>query len=88
MLHRFLDDDCSEEKGINALACSYVGLPNMVNVMIEWLHVAGFRKREIQGIVEEHLKSLVMKHFDPKKADLIFTEEGSVSVCVLPSSGF
>ena len=77
---RFLDDEGSEEKGVNALAASYVGLPNMVNVMIEWLHVAGFRKREIQGVVEEHLKSLVMKHFDPKKADMIFTEEGSVSI--------
>ena len=80
---RFLDDEGSEVKGMNALAASYVGLPNMVNVMIEWLHVAGFRKREIQGIVEEHLKSLVMKHFDPKKADLIFTEEGSVSTCIV-----
>ncbi len=57
-----------------------MGLPNMVNVMIEWLHAAGFRKREIQGVVEEHLKTLIMKHFDPKKADLIFTEEGSVSI--------
>lgn len=78
-LYRFLNDDGDEEKGVQALAASYIGLPNVVNVMIEWLHSAGFRKREIQGIVEEHLKTLIMKHFDPKKADLIFTEEGSVS---------
>ncbi len=77
---RFLDNDGDEEKGIRALAGSYVGLPNVVNVMIEWMHSAGFRKREIHGIVEEHLKTLIMKHFDPKKADLIFTEEGSVSL--------
>ena len=64
---------------MKALAASYVGLPNMVNAMIELLHAAGYRKREIQSMVEEHLKSLVLKHFDPKKADLIFTEEGSVS---------
>ena len=28
---------------------------------------------EIQSMVEDHLKSLVLRHFDPKKADLIFT---------------
>ena len=39
---------------------------------------SGYRKREIQWMVEDHLKSLVLKHFDPQKADLIFTEEGSV----------
>ena len=50
----------------------------MVNVMIEWLHVAGYRKREIQSLVDGHLKLLILRHFDPTKADLIFTEEGSV----------
>lgn len=42
-------------------------------------HIPGYRKREIQAMVEEHLKQLITQHFDPKKADLIFTEEGSVS---------
>lgn len=79
-VYRYLDLGGSEERGMRALAASYVGLPNMVNVMIELLHAAGYRKREIQGMVEEHLKSLVLRHFDPKKADLIFTEEGSVSL--------
>ena len=58
-----------------ALAESYVGLPNMVNVMIEWLHAAGYRKREIQNLIEEHLKMLILRNFDTTKADLIFTEE-------------
>ena len=42
----------------------------------------GYRKKEVQAKVEEHLKGLILKHFDPKKADLIFTEEGSVRMCV------
>ena len=42
-------------------------------------YTAGFRKREIQAMVEAHLKHLITQHFDPKKADLIFTEEGSVN---------
>ena len=70
----------AKRRGMRALAASYVGLPNMVNAMIELLHAASYRKREIQSMVEDHLKSLVLRHFDPKKADLIFTEEGSVSV--------
>ena len=44
-----------------------------------WLWL-GCRKKEIQVLIEEHLKQLVLRHFDPKKADLIFTEteEGTV----------
>ena len=34
-------------------------------------------------MVEEHLKQLITQHFDPKKADLIFTEEGSVCLLLL-----
>lgn len=40
---------------------------------------SGCRRKDIQSLVEEHVKTLIIKDFDPKKADLIFTEEGSVS---------
>lgn len=30
-------------------------------------------------MVENHLKQMILKTFDPKKADTIFTEEGDVS---------
>ncbi len=72
---RYLDFGGEEQEGISALAKSYVGFPNMVNVMIEWLHAAGYRKREIQNLVEEHLKTVILRNFDTTKADLIFTEE-------------
>ena len=39
----------------------------------------GCRRKDIQTLVEEHIKTLIIKDFGPKKADLIFTEEGSVS---------
>lgn len=74
---RFLDLGGNADEGIQALSTSFVGLPQMINVLLEWLHTAGYRKREIQSMVEEHVKLLVLRHFDPKKADLIFTEEGS-----------
>nr|AAA28932.1 potential zinc-finger domains centered at aa 135 and aa 364; 43 kDa protein; putative [Drosophila melanogaster] len=31
---------------------------------------------EVQAMVENHLKEMILKSFDPKKADTIFTEEG------------
>lgn len=38
---------------------------------------------EVQAMVENHLKDMILKTFDPKKADTIFTEEGEVSVILL-----
>lgn len=38
---------------------------------------------QVQETVENHLKSLLIKHFDPRKADSIFTEEGEVRDAVL-----
>ena len=43
----------------------------------------GYKRFELQNIVEDHLKLLIVRNFDPKKADLIFTEEGSVGARTL-----
>lgn len=32
--------------------------------------------QDVQAMVENHLKEMILKTFDPKKADTIFTEEG------------
>ena len=32
----------------------------------------------MQEIVEGHLKNMIIKHFDAKKADSIFSDEGEV----------
>lgn len=42
---------------------------------------------QVQETVENHLKSLLIKHFDPRKADSIFTEEGEVRDAVLAQAG-
>lgn len=34
---------------------------------------------EVQDVVEKHLKDLIVKNFDPKKADSIFSGAGQVS---------
>lgn len=48
--------------------------------MAEWLILAGATINDVQSMVENHLKEMILKMFDPKKADTIFTEEGEVSV--------
>lgn len=36
----------------------------------------GVKVTDVQAMVENHLKEMILKNFDPKKADTIFTEEG------------
>lgn len=45
-----------------------------------WMFVPGVDIKIVQEMVENHLKSMIMKHFDPKKADSIFTDEGEVGL--------
>ena len=42
------------------------------------LLTAGVDIKEVQEMVEHHLQDMILKHFDPKKADSIFTDEGEV----------
>ena len=42
-------------------------------------------------MVENHLETLIIKHFDPKKADSIFSAEGEVRVhylCIIRLNDF
>lgn len=41
MFCRFLDLGGKEKEGVQILSESYVGLPHVLNVLIEWLHAAG-----------------------------------------------
>uniref|UniRef100_A0A8C3UJG6 Negative elongation factor complex member C/D n=1 Tax=Catharus ustulatus TaxID=91951 RepID=A0A8C3UJG6_CATUS len=55
------------------LLCS-IGLCCICQVFCSFC--AGVEPMQVQETVENHLKSLLIKHFDPRKADSIFTEEG------------
>ena len=48
-------------------------------VMFRNIVSPGASINEVQAMVENHLKSVILKTFDPKKADTIFNEEGDVS---------
>ncbi|KAJ8316708.1 hypothetical protein KUTeg_005738 [Tegillarca granosa] len=60
MLKRFLQAGGSPEKVVELLSDNYTAVAQTVNLLAEWL---------IQA-------AMILKHFDPKKADSIFTDEG------------
>ena len=43
-------------------------------------HFTGAKVPDVEQMVENHLETLIIKHFDPKKADSIFSAEGEVGV--------
>jgi negative elongation factor C/D len=63
---------------VGLLSENYSGVAQTVNLLAEWLITAGMPVSEVQLMVENHLKNLIMKNFDPKKADTIFNLEGGV----------
>ncbi|KAK2492734.1 hypothetical protein MC885_004354 [Smutsia gigantea] len=66
----------SPENVIQLLSENYTAVAQTVNLLAEWLIQTGVEPVQVQETVENHLKSLLIKHFDPRKADSIFTEEG------------
>uniref|UniRef100_A0A672JIS8 Negative elongation factor complex member C/D n=1 Tax=Salarias fasciatus TaxID=181472 RepID=A0A672JIS8_SALFA len=66
----------SPEHVIQLLSENYSAVAQTVNLLAEWLIQMGVEPAQVQERVENHLKSLLIKHFDPQKADSIFTVEG------------
>ncbi|XP_023219870.1 negative elongation factor C/D-like [Centruroides sculpturatus] len=64
------------EQVVDLLSENYHAIAQTANLLAEWLIMAGMKISEVQALVEDHLKQMIIKHFDPKKADSIFTDEG------------
>ena len=64
------------EQVIDLLSANYIAVAQMANLMAEWLNLAGAEIQTVQQLVENHLHDMILKTFDPKKADAIFAEEG------------
>jgi len=62
------------EDVLRSLTSSYRGYAEMVNLVSEWLQFAGVGADEIVSSVQKHLRDLIVRLFDPKKADTIFQE--------------
>ncbi|CAC5377763.1 TH1L [Mytilus coruscus] len=76
MIDLFLQAGGSPEKVVELLSENYKAVAQTVNLLAEWLIQAGVDIKVVQEMVENHLKTMIVKHFDPKKADSIFTDEG------------
>lgn len=74
--YRYFQAGGTPEQVINLVSQNYSGVAQMANLLAEWLILAGIRVTEVQKMVENHLKDMILRTFDPKKADTIFTEEG------------
>ena len=61
---------------VDLLSDNYTAVAQTVNLIAEWLILTGIPVQDVQLLVENHLRNLIMKHFDPKKADTIFNLEG------------
>lgn len=79
---RYFQAGGTPEQVINQLSQNYAAIAQMANLLAEWLILAGVKVTEVQAMVENHLKDMILRTFDPKKADTIFTEEGEVSFAV------
>uniref|UniRef100_A0A336LKN1 CSON012526 protein n=1 Tax=Culicoides sonorensis TaxID=179676 RepID=A0A336LKN1_CULSO len=75
-LKRYFQAGGTPEQVINRLSQNYTAVAQMANLLAEWLIMAGVKVTDVQAMVENHLKDMILKTFDPKKADTIFTEEG------------
>lgn len=72
---KFLQAGGKMSSMIDVLADNYEATAEMVNLSAEWLIKTGMEVQEVQQLVEDHLKQMIIKHFDPKKADRIFSDE-------------
>uniref|UniRef100_H2ZKV4 Negative elongation factor C/D n=1 Tax=Ciona savignyi TaxID=51511 RepID=H2ZKV4_CIOSA len=75
-LKRYFQVGGMPEKVVELLSENYSAVAQTINLLAEWLIMCGLAPTEVQDLVEDHLKDLLLKHFDPKKADTIFTDEG------------
>ncbi|KAL5268651.1 hypothetical protein ACHWQZ_G002490 [Mnemiopsis leidyi] len=66
------------EEVVNVLAESFEGIGNLARQLVLWLEFCGESTSGIESMVEDHVKDLLEEHFDPKKADTIFSEEGDL----------
>jgi hypothetical protein len=66
------------EPVVDLLSGNYIAVAQTANLFAEWLIVTGVPVTEVQLMVESHLRNLIVKHFDPIKADSIFNLDSGV----------
>ena len=65
-LKRFFKSGGLQEESVEILSENYTATAQMVNLLAEWLIMTGMEVKDVQALVEDHLKQMIIKHFDPK----------------------
>lgn len=72
---KFLNAGGKLTDAADVLTENYQATAEMINLTAEWLIKTGMEVHDVQQLVEDHLKQMIIKHFDPKKADKIFADD-------------
>jgi negative elongation factor C/D len=75
VLFSFFQVGGNPEQVVGLLSDNYHAIAQTANLLAEWLIMTGMKIPDVQSLVEDHLKQMVIKNFDPKKADSIFADE-------------
>lgn len=79
-LKRYFSAEGSPETVIELLCANYHAVAQTANLVAEMLCTSGMSITDVQSVIEDHLKELVIKHFDPVKADTIFEGESDTPI--------
>ncbi|KAF0290053.1 Negative elongation factor D [Amphibalanus amphitrite] len=75
-LQRYFSAGGDPETVIETISSNYKAISGLANLIAEWLILSGVDILDVQSLVENHLKDMILRTFDPAKADTIFNEEG------------
>ncbi|KAH9499741.1 hypothetical protein Btru_077709 [Bulinus truncatus] len=78
VLKRYLQAGGAPSTVVELLSVNFTSIAGMVNVMANWLIHLGVAQNVVTTMVENHMTDMVIKHFDPKKADSIFNSDGNM----------
>ncbi|KAK3792170.1 hypothetical protein RRG08_055432 [Elysia crispata] len=78
VLKRYLQAGGAPSTVVELLSENFTAIAGMVNVTANWLIQTGVPQSTVTNLVEQHMTEMVVKHFDPKKADSIFNSDGNM----------
>ncbi|GFR85343.1 negative elongation factor D [Elysia marginata] len=78
VLKRYLQAGGAPSTVVELLSENFTAIAGMVNVTANWLIQTGVPQSTVTSLVEQHMTEMVVKHFDPKKADSIFNSDGNM----------
>uniref|UniRef100_A0A182QA94 Negative elongation factor D n=1 Tax=Anopheles farauti TaxID=69004 RepID=A0A182QA94_9DIPT len=77
-LQRFFTAENGSPPPINQLSANCTAVAQMVNLVAQWMVLAGVQETDVQAMIEKHLKDMILKTYDPMKALMLFSKQGEM----------